>query len=290
MAAIQFTFSKVEGKHFATTAGTRFYIGTETVYQGRHGLFNYKLSDGPVYKPEDYDAAFGHWAWFIAPTAECESKGSFHCLNTYDRAAFTFTFMQFAAHVPEGDFVIFFRRLLQLPEAKDYFPFLELRDGRIWYARNGGASQLETSGSTQALMNYLNSDPNSVDNQELITSARFIHWAQNRQSHRDIQVLTAMDLFKENMLEHGTRFNLDGWPDYICQVICDIFHQGRAKYALVHEILLSTNNRDTIYTKLLNIGAGAYPDRIRTLKAVHKTLRDTGRFVKVYDAGVRDFV
>ena len=94
-----------------------------------------------------------------------------------------------------------------------------------------------------------------------------------------------MLLFQENMKEHSLRFNLDGWPDYICQVICDIFHQGRAKYQLVREILASSSNRETVYQKLLNVGGGAYEDRIKTLKAEHKRLRDGGTFGKVYDAG-----
>lgn len=292
MPTIQFTLSKLEGKHFAkANGGNNFYVGSETVYKGQHGLFNTKTADGPVYKPEDYGNEFGHWAWFINPTARCESKGSFHCLNTYDRAAFTFTFMQFAAHVPNGDFVQWFRALLQLPEAKDYFPFLELRNNRIFYVRNNEARQLEKDGNggTAELMKYLNSDINNIDDQELIVAARFVHWAQNSAAHRKLQVSTAVQLIKANMHDHSRRFNLDGWPDYICSVICDIFHQGRAKYSLVSEIL-QKNNRETAYTKLMNIGAEAYADRIKTLKAEHKLLRDTGRFGKLYHAANGEFV
>ncbi len=291
MPTIQFTLSKTEGKHFAkANGGNAFYVGTETVYKGQHGLFNLKISDGPVYKAEDYVQQFGHWAWFLLPTAKCESNGSFHCLNTYDRAAFTFTFMQFAAHVPNGDFVQWFRALLQLPEAKDYFPFLELRNNRIFYVRNNEANQLEKDGpgGTAELMKYLNNDIKNIDSQEIITAARFVHWAQNSAAHRQLQVATAVKLFKGNMHDHSRRFNLDGMPDYICHVICDIFHQGRAKYNLVSEIL-SNNSQTNAYNKLLNIGAANYADRIRVLKATHKLLRDTGKFGKVYNAASGEF-
>ena len=289
MATIQFTIAKQEGKYFATAGNVKFYIGSETVYEGNHGLYNYRLSDGPVYAPENYQDQFGYWAWFIYPTAMCESKGSFHCLNTYDRAAFTFTFMQYAAHVPNGDFVLYLRELLKLPAAKDYFPFLELKNDHVWYIRNQMASQLEDANSTSALMKYLNSDSNNIDDQELITAARFVHWAQNSEDHRNIQVTTAISLFKENMKEYDIRFNLDGWPDYVCHAICDILHQGRAKYSLIHNLLVSSDNRETVYTKLVNIGAEHYADRIKTLKSVHKRLRDQGIFGKFYNSANGEF-
>ncbi|GAA4736555.1 hypothetical protein [Flavisolibacter ginsenosidimutans] len=290
MATIQFIISRQEAKYFASTNDFKFYVGTETVYQGQHGLFNYNRSDGPIYKPEDFETKYSNWAWFIQPTASCESKGSFHCLNTYDRAAFTFTFMQFAAHVPNGDFVTFFRALLILPEAKDYFPFLELRDGRIWYVKNQTATQLEDSTSTAPLMKYLNSDISNIDDQEVITAARFVHWAQNSDSHRSVQVNTAIDLFKNNMKEHSIRFNLDGWPDYICQTICDIFHQGRAKYRLVSDIISGNSDREVIYNKLINIGNDVYANRIETLKTVHRQLRESGKFGKKYNAQLNSFI
>lgn len=289
MATIQFTFSKLDDKHYATANGQKFFIGTEFFIKGYHGLYNYRIADGPVYKPQKFEAQFGFWSWFIFPTAQCESNCSYHCLNTYDNAAFTFTFMQYAAHVPNGDFVQYFRLLLQLPEAKDYFPFLELRNNRIWYVRNTSANQLENDASSAALMHYLNSDVNTMDDQELISSARFVHWAQNSEAHRNLQVSTAVEWFKKNMKEYAVRFNLDGWPDYICHTICDILHQGRAKYSLITQMMQSSTNLDTVYSKLVNIGIGAYADRIATLKKAHKQLRDSGVFGKVYNAAAGEF-
>lgn len=291
MPTILFTFSRLGRRHFATDdRNEKFLIATEVVYQGNHGLANSQTINGQVYDPAAAEAAHGSWAWFIYPTAICESNGSFHCLNSYDRAAFTFGFMQYAAHVANGDFVLFFRRLLQMPEAKDYFPFLELRDNRIWYKRDANLSQLETATSSRELMRYLNPDAASVDTQELVCSARFVHWSQHSQAHRDLQVQTAMEHFKDAMRINHQRYNLDGWPDKICQAICDIHHQGRAKVAHIVDILRETGNRETIYKNLMNVGIEPYPERVRTLKAAHKKMMDEGRFGKVYNAQTGEFV
>lgn len=106
------------------SAEPKFNIGNKTMYEGNFGLFNTSVAAGQIYNPEDYVAKYGFWAYFIYPTAMAESAGSFKCLNTYDRAQFTFSFMQYAAHIPNGDFVKFFRKLLKLPKAADYFPKL----------------------------------------------------------------------------------------------------------------------------------------------------------------------
>lgn len=291
MATILFTFSKEGRKHFATDdRNEKFLVANEVVYQGNHGLANSQAITGHVYDPAAAEARHGFWSWFIYPTAMCESKGSFHCLNTYDRAAFTFSFMQYAAHVANGDFVKFFRRLLQLPDAKDYFPFLELRDNRIWYKRDASLNQLETATSSRELMRYLNPDGANVDTQELVCSARFVHWSQHSQPHRDLQIQTAVEHFKDAMRIYHQRYNLDGWPDKICQVISDIHHQGRAKVVHIVDILRATNNKETIYRNLLNVGIETYEGRIQTLKAAHKKMINEGRFGKVYNAQSGDFV
>ena len=72
----------------------KFNIGSKTRYDGNVGLFNTSVTAGIIYKPEDYTTEYGFWAYFIYPTAMAESSGSFKCLNTYDRAQFTFSFMQ----------------------------------------------------------------------------------------------------------------------------------------------------------------------------------------------------
>src|SRR5437868_4210168 len=105
---LNFNFSQSGTSHFAQVIGTtepKFLVGREVVYKGNVGLDNLSTPAGLVYRAADYQAEFKFWAHFIAPTAQGESRGSFICLNTYDRAKFTFAFMQFAAHVPNGDFV-----------------------------------------------------------------------------------------------------------------------------------------------------------------------------------------
>jgi hypothetical protein len=270
---------------------TKFNIGNKTRYDGNFGLFNTSITAGQVYNPEDYFVEYGFWAYFIYPTAMAESSGSFKCLNTYDRAQFTFSFMQYAAHVPNGDFVLFFKKLLQLPNAKEYFPKLVLQNGRISYqATNGTLSQLENDGSTQELMNYLNPTLNDIENQELISCSRFIHWATNDTEHRRIQVDTAIDLFKENMKSYHKRYGLDNAPANVCQMICDIRHQGRAKSDRIALALNTNGNYDKAFSNLCTIGDTNYQTRINTVRSTIKKLTDLGKFSMKYDAGSGEFI
>ncbi|WP_348799582.1 hypothetical protein [Flavobacterium adhaerens] len=273
------------------TTEPKFIIGNKTMYDGNFGLFNTSVTTGQVYKPEDYVAEYGFWAYFIYPTAMAESSGSFKCLNTYDRAQFTFTFMQYAAHVPNGDFVRFFRKLLQLPNASDYFPKLVLSNNRIFYKSSSGIlSPLENDSSSQALMNYLNPTLNDVENQELICAARFVHWATNDSNHRKIQVETAIEMYKENMKSYHKRYGLDNAPANVCQMICDIRHQGRAKSDRIVLALNTNGNYDKAFSNLCTIGNVNYQNRINTVRGTIKKLTDLGKFSMRYDAGSGEFV
>jgi hypothetical protein len=293
MATIQFQFSfDMNQKIFASANGQpKFYVGKEVIYQGNHGLSNEVTSAGLIYNPTAFEAKHSHWAWFIYPTAIVESGGSFYNLNTYDSAFFTFSFLQYAAHVPNGDFVQYFKAILQLPNAKDYFPFLELKNGNIFYNNGTTVNQLESSTSTANLMKYLNPDLVGVDNQEKTSAARMIHWASNDVNNRNIQVEIGIALFKKMMQTNNTRYNLNGMPDYICQVICDIHHQGRAKVSFIQSILLANSSLQTKYANLLNIGVDIYTDRIKVLKAKHNELKAAGKLgTKKWSATANDFV
>jgi hypothetical protein len=226
----------------------------------------------------------------LQPTAQCESKGSFHCLNSYDRAAFTFGFTQSAAHVPDGDFVKLLRGLLALPEAPDYYPYLQLQGGRIVYVRSGQVKPLETANSTAALMEYLNPDPASVGEQERICAARFVHWAQHSAAHRALQVRTAVEVMKSHMKVHAKKLELDDYPDYICHALCDVYHQGRADYATARTIMRSTSDRDAAYERILDLGKNSYASRIATLRAEHQKLRSNGVFGRTYKMASGEFV
>ena len=106
--------------HASVDGGPSFYVGSRVVYKDKKsgmeswGLMN-SSSSGDSYDPSSHASAHGFWADFIYPICLCESQGSFQCLNTYDRASFTFGFLQYAAHVPNGDFVRFFKTLLSVP-------------------------------------------------------------------------------------------------------------------------------------------------------------------------------
>lgn len=270
---------------------SKFIIAYKTSYEGNFGLFNTSVTTGQVYNPEDYKSQYGFWAYFIYPTAKAESQGSFKCLNTYDRAKFTFGFMQYAAHVPNGDFVRFFKELLQLPNAKEYFPKLVLQNGRIFYrSANGTLSQLENDLSTQDLMNYLNPTLNDVENQELICSSRFVHWATNDQDHRRIQVDTVIALYKENMKAYHNRFNLHNVPANVCLMICDIRHQGRAKNDRIANALNTNGDYQKAFANLCTIGDTNYKPRITTVKNTIKTLTNQNLFSMKYDTGLGEFV
>jgi hypothetical protein len=269
---------------------TKFIIGNKTSYEGNFGLFNTTVSSGQVYKPEDYATKYGFWAYFIYPTAMAESSGSFKCLNTYDRAQFTFSFMQYAAHVPNGDFIKFFRKILQLPNAADYFPKLVLSNNRISYKSNGTLSPLENDNTSQPLMDYLNPTLNDIENQELICAARFVHWATNDPKHRETQVATAIEMYKENMKSYHNRYGLDNVPANVCQMICDIRHQGRAKSDRIALALNTNGNYDKAFSNLCTIGNTNYQSRINTVRGTIKKLTDLGKFSMKYDAKSGEFV
>lgn len=273
------------------TSEPKFIIGYKTSYDGNFGLFNTTVSTGQVYIPEDYIAKYGFWAYFIYPTAMAESSGSFKCLNTYDRAQFTFSFMQYAAHVPNGDFVKFFKKLLQLPNASDYFPKLVLSNNHIFYkSSNGTLSILENDSTSQPLMNYLNPALNDVENQELICAARFVHWASNDAKHREIQVETAINMYKENMKAYHKRYGLHNAPANVCQMVCDIRHQGRAKSDRIALALNTNGNYDKAFSNLCTIGNTNYQTRINTVRNNIKKLTNLGKFSMKYDANTGEFV
>jgi len=280
--------------HYAKLNGStepKFTIGYKTMYDGNFGLYNTIVNSGQTYNPADFSAQFDFWAYFIFPTAKAESQGSYNCLNTYDRAKFTFSFMQYAAHVPNGDFVKFLKRLLALPAAANYFPKLVLQNSRIYYRNsNGVLSQLESDTSTQALMDYFNPGLTEVETQELICSARMVHWASHDPEHRRVQVETAIDHFKHNMIEYHNRFNLENAPAKVCQIICDIRHQGRGKNDRIASALNTNGNYEKAFVNLCSIGASNYQTRITTVRNTINSLLSSGVFNKKYKSSNNSFV
>ena len=280
-------FSLEQGnKYFGKIDGTRFFIGNRVPYDGGKGLMNLIGTSVQRYNRADFHATHGFWADFIHPTAMAEGA-LYHTLNTYDSAHFTFSFLQFAAHVANGDFVTYFRALLGLPLAVEYFPDLKLVNNRICRVTDHGTVPLESDTSTAGLIDYLNPSLHEIEDTEVIQSAKFIHWAQNDPAHRQIQIDVSIELFKTKMVEYANRYELDGVDDSICLLVADIRHHGRAKSPVIITALHSSNP----FEALLKIGEPKYHSRLVTLRREIKKLTDEGTLgTRKYNLAERDFV
>jgi hypothetical protein len=259
------------GNLFSCTAdgGSQFFVGKRVPYEDYIGLYNIfsgsklqKLN----YSAGDFTTVHGFWASFIEPTALCEGR-NFLTLNTYDRAAFTFGFGQFAAHVPNGDFVEYFRAMLSLPNASDYFPHLAIAGGRIVRTDGPGVPvALENDDSTAKLMAYLNPDLSEVQDAEVIAAAKLIHWTSNSVAARDCQVSQMVSTYRSFMRRAEKRVGIHGRPATQCAVIADILHHGRGgkmTWPLIGDALASAKP----YDALLKIGLPRWKERLKTLRA-----------------------
>lgn len=280
-------FSLEQGnKYFGKIDGTRFFIGSRVPFEGGKGLMNLNGTAAQRYNRAEFRGTHGFWADFIHPTAMAEGA-LYHTLNTYDSAHFTFSFLQYAAHVANGDFVVYFRALLNLPLATEYFPDLTLVNNRICRINDNGVVPLESDTSTAKLIDYLNPSLREIEDTEVIQAAKFIHWAQTDPEHRRMQIDIGISHFKENMAAYATRYELDGASDSICLVVADIRHQGRAKSPVIITALQSSNPLEA----LLKIGEPKYHPRLVTLKKEIKRLTDEGILgTRVYSMAQRDFV
>lgn len=264
MTAIHFEVVQADGRYSArANGGARFEVGRRVRWTdpasglARVGLLNAGGGRELAYDPERFVAAFGDWARVIAPTAACEG-GGFDTLNTYDRARFTFGFAQFAAHVPDGDFVRWFRAMLGREEAAAYFPDLEVRGGRI--ARRDGPA-LEDARTTAGLRGYLNPGP-QVEAGEALAAARLVGWTLAEPGTRRLQVRFAVEAARRILREADLRLRLDGRAAALCCAVFDIRHQGRGDYRRMRAALAA----DAPLEALLRIGAERYPARVRTLR------------------------
>jgi len=244
--------------------GSRRYARGEAQIKGSRfkGLARgtgFKSENAPTYSHTQWKPTFGHWAALIEPIGLGESKNSFSCLNSYDRAAFTFGFFQFAAHTLDDNLILLFRKLLTLPEASRYFPDLALVGGRVHRVTSSGVDTLEGSkrrhdrndrkGDQGAFMEYLNSDMTQVDDAELRTASRLIHWACHSPDHQFAQVELAIATAKKKISRiarkvAGNGANLDGRPMQQVAMAMDIVHQGRAGKSTYSKIAKALNTPD----------------------------------------------
>ena len=292
MAAKHVSIAFSDRKYEATVdGGPSFVVGRKVSYEGNWGLMNILSLPGAVYSPDAYRNKYGFWADFLHPIVQCESGGSFQCLNTYDRARFTFGFLQYAAHVPDGDFVRFLRKLLVTIPAADYFPELVVHDNVICKDSLTGFTPLETLDSTLPLQDFLNPSLDEVEESEVIQSAKFVHWSLNEPEHHELQVQCGVDHMKKAMKQYAKTYSLDGTLDKICLVIADIHHQGRGKKVEVFDALDTGGDTDKAYTNLLEIGKAFYKERIDTLRsAIDAMVSDGTLGQRKYDATIGDFV
>lgn len=266
------SFSLEQGnKYFGKIDGARFFIGSRVSYDGGKGLMNVTGTAAQKYDRSAFRKEFGFWADFLHPTAMAEGA-LYHTLNTYDRAQFTFSFLQYAAHVPNGDFVVFLRALLKLPLAKEYFPDLVLEKNRVCRVTDDGVDALESDLTTAPLLDYLNPSLKEVEDTEVIQAAKFVHWAQNDPLHRRTQVETAIAHFKAKMAGYAKQYGLNGADAAICLVVADIRHQGRAKSPVIAAALQSSKPLD----ELLKIGEPKYHERVVVLRREISALTNEG--------------
>jgi hypothetical protein len=287
-----------DGKHFSArpNGATAFAVGSKVRYLNKKtGVERFGLSNDSghfgsdeakkqLYRASDYETVYPFWSHFIEPTAICEGQ-SFISLNTYDRARFTFGFGQFAAHVPDGDFVVWFRDMLQRPEVIDYFPNLEVQGGRIVKVEATKVVPMESADSTEPLQLYLNPTLDDVEDAEVVAAAKLIHWTGSHAQAKLLQVQHMINTARRLVKEADKRLGLDGVGADLCCVIMDVRHQGRAAFDDLQAALLASKPFDA----LLEVGADGQPQRVKNLKAALSTRRQTLK-KKKWSRSMGDFV
>lgn len=238
-----------------------FFFVAKEVNQPAQGFFGLRndlpQNKGPKYRATDYLDKLDHWAVLLEITGACESENRFNLINTYDRAKFTFGFYQLAAHTPRDNLILLFHRLAALPAFKDYFPELEMHNGHLTRRDGDGAATdleqefLAANGEMQLMlfMNYLNPLRKEIDRQEVLQATRLIHWCAADKAVQRAQVEVSAEILQGKMARrYHPKLGLDGRSDTICAIVADIFHNGRAKFTAVKQILASANPVEGLLT------------------------------------------
>ena len=296
---IGFDLLKEERQWYASpdsNVNKHFYVGNETKNGNYIGLFM-RPSEyyGPIYRAADYHDRYDHWSQLMELTGYCESKNRFNLINTYDSAKFTFGFYQLAAHTANDNLILLFRELMRLTNAANYFPELTMCDGHLHRIdEDGSLTDLEVESATgpggrrqlQRFMDFLNAKRLKHDIQEVLQSARIIHWANEDSAQRDLQVKIANEILQTKMTQRYARwYDLDGRSDTICALIADIHHQGRATKKKVKAALRSNDPVE----KLITINP-RYTGRIADLRKKLAEMTDSGQLGrKTYNVGLNEF-
>lgn len=285
---IQVEVTQEGRRYYASVNGEpRFYVGTDVRYGARRGLMNGQNPYGPRYVPEAYLETFGFWAVCLWPTIQCESRGAFNCINTYDRARFTYGHLQFAAHTPDANFVKLLRELLALPTAGTQLPDLQLHEGRVHLRTDQGLVRLEDRNTTAPLQDYLNPGSDRVEEREVEVAARFMDWCARDRAVSETLVDFSVRDQQAKLQRHARKLPLEGLSDKLCIAVLDILHQGRASYRTVRSALREGDPFDA----LLSIGLSSYRDRLATLRTGILDLERKGLVSeRVYSGEAGDFV
>jgi hypothetical protein len=291
------TVSAGKFDYFAKLPGVaEYYVARNTKYGSLRGLMQpmNKLS-GPRYTSAAFAGEYGTVAGMLGVISAGESSGFFNRLNTYDRAAFTFGFFQLAAHTPNDNLVLLFRRAAGENAAfQALFSDLKLVDGVLHrdlgthtvslekqYPRPGHPSEM----NLKDFMTYLNADGVSIDDTELSTSARLAHLANSDEEFNHLQVNVAAQITMKKLRNiYSVWYNLNGVSDLICTAIADIHHQGRGTKTEVRNALSSASTVQGKVNALCKIGQANYAERCATLKqALAKAAADGHLGISVFD-------
>ncbi|GAB6140676.1 hypothetical protein JCM14076_14050 [Methylosoma difficile] len=283
--------------YFAKLPGVaEYYVASNTKYESRRGLWQptSKLN-GPRYTIAAFAEEYETVAGMLGVISAGESSGYFNRLNTYDRAAFTFGFFQLAAHTPNDNLVLLFRRAAVENSAfQALFPDLKLVDGVLHrdlgshkvslekqYPRPGHPSEK----NLKDFMTYLNADGTSIDDRELSASALLVHLANSDEAFNRLQVSVAAQITMRKLTSaYSLWYNLNGVSDLICTAIADIHHQGRGTKTEVRNALLSANTVQGKVSALCKVGQDNYAERCATLKQVlAKAEADEHLGISVFD-------
>jgi hypothetical protein len=233
--------------------------------------------------------------WPLFAAEPCRESGN--RLNSYDRAAFTFGFFQFAAHTPDDNLILLFRRLAaESAQFRDYFPDLMTKNGRLHqkvasdhavslereYPRPGHPNEM----NLKDFMSYLNPEPASVDEVETSVAARLVALANQVPECNAIQVNLAVEITMNKLRKrYDLWYGLDGESDMVCTAIADIHHQGRGTKTQVRNAL-SQGTTARKLAALCSIGSDKYPARCNTLREeLAKAEHDGLLGISVFDRG-----
>jgi hypothetical protein len=195
-------------------------------------------------------------------------------VNTYDRARFTFGFYQLAAHTPDDNLILLFRKLIGLP--MNYFPDLTIESGRLHRVADGASYSLEEvttvhrpNGKVEdqlvSFMTYLNPDTTTVGDAEALNTAKLMHWLLNEEDAVKASVSTALDIMRRKVKRLASIHNLVGKQPELAIWVSDITHQGRGSKDAIKDALKQPT-LDEKLAALFEIGAPDYLPRRKTVR------------------------